>query len=962
MHRFATALCRSSSPRASWRRRSRKSTASAGGHARKLRIEALETRSLLSAVTWINPNGGCWDVGSNWSNGQGPGAGNDAVINTVVSAPITVQSGDNISVRSVTTGDPSDTLSISGGSLTVLGGTSVLNAPLSMSGGSLIAFGSGTSLTAKDPTSIETATLEAVTGGSLTVAGPASADSASLEATGGGSLSLPTLTSYAQSQGGFTATWSAEGSGSTLSLTGLHWLGAITSWYSWTGLAVQALQGGKVSLPALATIGNVSQNVGFQADGSGSLIDLSSLPAFTPAGGSLSVTNQGTVLDPKLMSLDSVAVTLDGSGTMVTNQWTSFTNGSLTVTGGSYTSAFAGLSKIDGSSLSVQGGAYLSLPIVAGYAEPQTMRSPGVTWTAQGAGSTLSLPGLSGLGVIANPSDTLTVRALQGGRVNLSALAAIGIISSGVQFQADGSGSLIDLSALTTFDSAWSQPYFAVSASLSVTNQASVLDPRLTSLDNVAVTLDGTGTMAIGQWASLTDGSLTVTGGSYTNGNAFSGMTDIDSSSLTVQGGADVSLPAVASFAKPPAYDYCVWTAEGPGSALSLTKLSHFGTINVYYDGLRVQALQGGQVNLPALTTIGNASLGVSFQADSSGYLNGKVIDSLIDLSALTSFTPAWVQYGGSSLSVTNGATVLDANLTDMDNVAVTLDGTGTVATNQWYSLTNGSLTVTGGSYASAFAGLSDIDASNLSVQGGANVSLPLVAGFTELQVYTTVTWTAQGPGSTLSLTGLQGMGINANSASQSLTVQALQGGQVNLPALASIGSLNPAVYFQADGSGSLIDLSSLTSFTPPVPEDGPGGSLSVTNNATVLDAKLTDLANVAVTLDGTGTIAIDQWTSLTSGSMTVTGGWYTFPGLTDIDSSSLSVQNGGKLALGMVTTYNQPEEDGITWSAEGPGSTLSLPASPGAGVHLRLVFSCAGASRGRSESAGLDNHRERQQ
>ena len=72
MHRFATALCRSSSPRASWRRRSRKSTASAGGHARKLRIEALETRSLLSAVTWINPNGGCWDVGSNWSNGQGP--------------------------------------------------------------------------------------------------------------------------------------------------------------------------------------------------------------------------------------------------------------------------------------------------------------------------------------------------------------------------------------------------------------------------------------------------------------------------------------------------------------------------------------------------------------------------------------------------------------------------------------------------------------------------------------------------------------------------------------------------------------------------------------------------------------------------------------------------------------------------------------------------------------------------
>ena len=108
-----------------------------------------------------------------------------------------------------------------------------------------------------------------------------------------------------------------------------------------------------------------------------------------------------------------------------------------------------------------------------------------------------------------------------------------------------------------------------------------------------------------------------------------------------------------------------------------------------------------------------------------------------------------------------------------------------------------------------------------------------------------------------------------------------------------------------------------------------------------MLDAKLTNLANVAVTLDGTGTIAIDQWTSLTSGSMTVTGGWYTFPGLTDIDSSSLSVQNGGKLALGMVTTYSQPEEDGITWSAEGPGSTLSLPASRGWGSFTAGLFLC---------------------
>ena len=76
---------------------------------------------MLSAVVWTNPSGGNWDVGSNWSSGQTPGAGDDAVIAIAVSTPITIQPGDNLSVRSVTTSNTSDTLSITGGSLTVLG-------------------------------------------------------------------------------------------------------------------------------------------------------------------------------------------------------------------------------------------------------------------------------------------------------------------------------------------------------------------------------------------------------------------------------------------------------------------------------------------------------------------------------------------------------------------------------------------------------------------------------------------------------------------------------------------------------------------------------------------------------------------------------------------------------------------------------------------------------------------------
>src|SRR5262249_55405007 len=43
------------------------------------RLEILEDRTVLSKVTWINPQGGDWDTKSNWSTGQLPGVGDDVV-------------------------------------------------------------------------------------------------------------------------------------------------------------------------------------------------------------------------------------------------------------------------------------------------------------------------------------------------------------------------------------------------------------------------------------------------------------------------------------------------------------------------------------------------------------------------------------------------------------------------------------------------------------------------------------------------------------------------------------------------------------------------------------------------------------------------------------------------------------------------------------------------------------------
>src|SRR5208283_354746 len=106
---------------------------------RLLVFERLEDRTLPSTVTWMNPAGGNWDNRANWSPANVPGSGDDAVINTTSAATITIQSGDSESVRSLTTAS-GDTLSITGGSLTVAA-NSTLSGALAMTGGSLTANG-----------------------------------------------------------------------------------------------------------------------------------------------------------------------------------------------------------------------------------------------------------------------------------------------------------------------------------------------------------------------------------------------------------------------------------------------------------------------------------------------------------------------------------------------------------------------------------------------------------------------------------------------------------------------------------------------------------------------------------------------------------------------------------------------------------------------------------------------------
>src|SRR5271166_1401177 len=85
------------------------------------RWEAMEDRTLLATMNWINPAGGDWDTASNWVNTANssdhhvPTSSDDAVIN-FTGATVTHASGTSDSIDSLTS---QASINLSNGSLSL---------------------------------------------------------------------------------------------------------------------------------------------------------------------------------------------------------------------------------------------------------------------------------------------------------------------------------------------------------------------------------------------------------------------------------------------------------------------------------------------------------------------------------------------------------------------------------------------------------------------------------------------------------------------------------------------------------------------------------------------------------------------------------------------------------------------------------------------------------------------------
>lgn len=380
---------------------------------------------------------------------------------------------------------------------------------------------------------------------------------------------------------------------------------------------------------------------------------LATIQWINPAGGDWGVAANWD-LNRVPQAADDVVINVGGNGLVVTHAAGSDTVNSLnsqrnlTVTGGSaltVTGGFIegvgetlkadngaftanGAASLDGASLIALAGGAIHLPGATSYTNAASQNDQHRVFEASGAGSALDLPHVATVTNGVYYDTQLLVEALAGASVNLSGLTTIRDGNGGdsnyrhIDVTADGAGSVVDLSALTTFTSSPRQdrhswdyvtatrggtvrtPALQTLVAANVTwdpTAGTLAFPVLVTLNNSALTVSG-GAVSLPALATVQDTTVTVTGVSISLPAAM-----IDGSGFIVQGGGGLALPMATSYTNA-SYNtndfHRFFQAAGAGSVLDLSHLTTITNGTNYNTQLYVQAQAGGTVNLGSMTRL----------------------------------------------------------------------------------------------------------------------------------------------------------------------------------------------------------------------------------------------------------------------------------------------------------------------------------------------------------------------
>jgi hypothetical protein len=634
---------------------------------------------------WLGTSGD-WDESDRWSQGSVPDAQDNVVIPAFRSDSVVTVRGGAFTVRNLLCDAEFEIDST--GTMTVNGAAELNGRFVMQPGASFVASGLTASLIARGLTSI---------------------DGGSLAAVSGGRINLPRLIHYRHNSTGNSQTRNlrAEGFGSELTMDALETVLNGTHYDS--NLRFQALSGGRVSMTNLLqvvedTSGDTRQrSVSLTADGFGSTILLNQLRLFGDVNpderSAVLVRNGGEIQVPSLRTLQGVDLSLDGLGTLATGQITEFTSGRLLmnrltadlsslrdasgttmeVEGISVT--LEGLQRLDGASFIVRLGGALVLPGARTYFGAATENSQIRRFRAEGTGSRLSLPNLTGIRNGDAFGSDIEIEAVAGGQVDLSMVRQFSddtgdTRSRRIRVSADGFGSQINLGRLESFIDENSD----VLSSIAVQSGGEVLLGALRDLQGVSLSLSPLGNLNLATVQRFRVGTLAADGvapsmGALVNAEystlqvqganwVITNLSRVDGAQFNALVAGKITLPAVQVYAHQSTGNSQArqFRADGAGSEINLPGLKSIVNGTHYQSHIRLEAISGARINLAGLEQIADDRNGdlrerqVVVLADGFG--------STVNLSGLRNFVDLGEDRPSAITTANGGAvTLVDANL-----------------------------------------------------------------------------------------------------------------------------------------------------------------------------------------------------------------------------------------------------------------------------------------------------------
>jgi len=805
--------------------------------------ETLESRLLLSTVSWVAGLSGDWDTKSDWSTGQVPNGTQDVIISAPGTYTITHNVGDSDSFKSLTVSNANVLLDVTSGSLTQTGASN--------------------SVSTVDGTLILNGVTFSVTGGTFTASGSTTLTNTDLSATTGGQMAFPKATTFTTDAN----TIQASGTGSEINLSDLSTLtndniyGDSSSISPTTGGDV--ILAGNITGPITLTLSDTVSTFNVAAVSSLNSATVDAGPGTFNFSGATSLNNvnlratsAGQILFPIATTFTTDANTIDATGTgskINLPDLATLTNDNIYG---------------DSSSISPTTGGDV---ILAG-----NITGP-ITLTLSDTTSTFNVAGVSSLNsatVDTGPGTFNFSGTTSLNNVNLGATSAGQILfpvattftTDANTIDATGTGSKINLSDLATLTN---DNIYGDSSSISPTTGATIiLAGNITG--PITLTLsDTTSTFNVAGVSSLNSATVNTGPGTFN----FSGATSLNNVNLSATSGGQILFPIVTTFTT----DANTIQATGTGSKITLPDLSTLTNDNFFGDSSSISPTTGATIilagNITGPITLTLADIASTFNVSAVSSLNSATVDtgpgtfnfsgttslnnvnlsatsagqilfpvattfttdantieatgtgSKITLPDLSTLTNDNFFGDSSSISPTTGATIILAGNITGPITLILSDTASTFNVSAVNSLN--SATVDAGPGTFNFSGVTSLNNVNLSATSGGQILFPIATTFTT----DANTIQATGTGTEINLSDLATV-TNDNFFGDTSSFVASTGGVILVA-----GQMSGPQQFTSTGAGALLVLEpGLHIYNIPAPTISGGGTIDITNNEILIN------------------------------------------------------------------------------------------------------------------------------